>query len=243
MAMSTHAVDPKDHVSNQTRQSKGKLLIRVGIYIVVMTVIVMLLAGRWDWWMAWAYFVVYGIIVIVGVLVVPLDQQLIDERTQMKEDVKRWDKVLTGLLSPIYPFGMFILAALEMRFGQALQYPLWLQIIGLIALVLGQLLGTWAMASNRFYARFVRIQSDRGHVVVNKGPYRFVRHPGYVGAIIGAFGTAIAIGSLWALVLAGFISVMLIIRTALEDRVLKDELAGYIAYADDTRYRLLPGIW
>jgi protein-S-isoprenylcysteine O-methyltransferase Ste14 len=89
----------------------------------------------------------------------------------------------------------------------------------------------------------VRIQKERGHYVVKDGPYRYVRHPGYLGVMLTALGTAFAIGSLWALVLTILISVLLIVRTALEDKVLREELEGYSSYAQSTRYRLLPGIW
>jgi protein-S-isoprenylcysteine O-methyltransferase Ste14 len=239
-------VGPSGNEAQETSEGyapKAKLVLQIVIYVVIMAAITFLVAGRWNWWMAWAYFVLYGIAMVVAVLVVPLDKQLVDERRKIKEDVKRWDKWLTAPLSWVYPFGMFILVALEMRFGQALRFPLWAQIAGLVALLLGQLLGTWAMAVNKFYGRFVRIQRERGHYVVSDGPYRFIRHPGYLGVIVGAFGTTFAIGSLWALVLSIVISVLLIVRTVLEDKVLLEELEGYEAYAQETRFRLVPGIW
>lgn len=222
---------------------KFALFFQVLIYVVIMTGITLLIAGRWDWWMAWVYFAAYLVIMLVGIMIAPLDQELIEERTSVKEGVKRWDKALTAPLSFVYPFGLFILVGLEMRFGQALQFPLWAQIAGLVAAIFGQLLSTWAMASNKFYGRFVRIQKERGHYVVTNGPYRAIRHPGYLGVMLTAVGTAFAIGSLWSLMLTILISVLLIVRTALEDKVLQEELEGYGAYAAKTRFRLLPGIW
>jgi protein-S-isoprenylcysteine O-methyltransferase Ste14 len=115
--------------------------------------------------------------------------------------------------------------------------------VGLVLAVLGQLLSSWAMASNKFYGRFVRIQKERGHYVITDGPYRVIRHPGYLGVILTALGTALAIGSLWSLILTILISVLLIVRTALEDKVLQAELEGYGTYAANTRYRLFPGVW
>jgi protein-S-isoprenylcysteine O-methyltransferase Ste14 len=176
-------------------------------------------------------------------MIAPFDQELIEERTSIKEGVKRWDRALTAPLSFVYPFGLFILVGVEMRLGHLLQFPFWAQIAGLVGSVAGQMLSTWAMASNKFYGRFVRIQKERGHYVVKDGPYRYVRHPGYLGVMLTALGTAFAIGSLWALVLTILISVLLIVRTALEDKVLREELEGYSSYAQSTRYRLLPGIW
>ena len=97
--------------------------------------------------------------------------------------------------------------------------------------------------SNRFFSTMVRIQADRGQTVATAGPYRYVRHPGYVGYSVSFFGMALALGSLWALVPAVLMACLLVVRTALEDRTLQDELAGYTDYARQVRYRLLPGIW
>jgi protein-S-isoprenylcysteine O-methyltransferase Ste14 len=224
-------------------RSKITLFFQVFIYVAMMAGITLLIAGRWDWWMAWAYFAAYLVMLLVGVMIAPLDQELIEERTSIKEGVKRWDRALTAPLSFVYPFGLFILVGVEMRLGHLLQFPFWAQIAGLVGSVAGQMLSTWAMASNKFYGRFVRIQKERGHYVVKDGPYRYVRHPGYLGVMLTALGTAFAIGSLWALVLTILISVLLIVRTALEDKVLREELEGYSSYAQSTRYRLLPGIW
>lgn len=222
---------------------KITLFFQVLIYVVIMAGITLLIAGRWDWWMAWAYFAAYLALMLVGIMIAPLDQELVEERTSIKEGVKRWDKALTAPLSFVYPFGLFVLVGLEMRFGQALEFPIWAQIVGLVLAILGQLLSSWAMASNKFYGRFVRIQKERGHYVITDGPYRVIRHPGYLGVILTALGTALAIGSLWSLILTILISVLLIVRTALEDKVLQAELEGYGTYAANTRYRLFPGVW
>jgi protein-S-isoprenylcysteine O-methyltransferase Ste14 len=99
------------------------------------------------------------------------------------------------------------------------------------------------MASNKFFSTAVRIQMDRSHTVASGGPYRYVRHPGYVGYIISWFATSLALGSLWALILVGLVMCLFVIRTALEDKTLLEELDGYQDYAKQVRYRLLPGIW
>ncbi|MBU0705027.1 MAG: isoprenylcysteine carboxylmethyltransferase family protein, partial [Chloroflexi bacterium] len=102
---------------------------------------------------------------------------------------------------------------------------------------------TWGMTANKFFSTSVRIQEERGHTVASEGPYRYVRHPGYVGYIIALFATALALGSLWALVPAVLATCLFVVRTALEDRTLQKELAGYKEYAQQVRYRLLPGVW
>jgi protein-S-isoprenylcysteine O-methyltransferase Ste14 len=110
-------------------------------------------------------------------------------------------------------------------------------------MLLAYLLGAWAMAVNEHFELLVRIQTDRGHRVVTSGPYRIVRHPGYLAAIVGGLTSPLILGSLWAFapVVAG--ALLFTARTALEDRTLREELAGYQEYAARTRHRLLPGIW
>ena len=99
------------------------------------------------------------------------------------------------------------------------------------------------MAANRFFSATVRIQKDRGHRVVSGGPYRWIRHPGYTGAILSNVATPAFLDSRWAFLPAVFTAVVLIVRTALEDRFLRRELEGYREYARKVRHRLLPGVW
>jgi len=99
------------------------------------------------------------------------------------------------------------------------------------------------MASNTFFSQIVRIQSDRGHAVAAAGPYRYVRHPGYAGMVLFELAISTLLASWWAIVAGGFCAILLILRTALEDRTLQAELTGYVDYARQVRYRLLPGIW
>jgi protein-S-isoprenylcysteine O-methyltransferase Ste14 len=96
---------------------------------------------------------------------------------------------------------------------------------------------------NRFFSGVVRIQVDRGHHVVTSGPYRWVRHPGYAGALLDYWLTPIFLDSLWTFIPVAALTVVLVVRTALEDRALQDELPGYREYVRETRFRLLPGIW
>jgi protein-S-isoprenylcysteine O-methyltransferase Ste14 len=220
-----------------------KTLMRVVLFVLIMAGIWYLASGRLDWVMAWAFLIFYAVGGVIAALIAPLDQELIEERTQIKEGVKDWDKPIALVLSVLYPLGMLILAGLDVRFGWLPPISLPLQIFGLVLVVLSNLFAAWAVAANKFYARFVRIQKERGHTVVTDGPYRYVRHPGYVGTIITFLAMALTLGSLWALILGGLMALVMIIRTALEDRTLQEELPGYAEYAKQTRYRLLPGIW
>jgi protein-S-isoprenylcysteine O-methyltransferase Ste14 len=112
-----------------------------------------------------------------------------------------------------------------------------------MACVLSYALLVWAMVSNRFFSQIVRIQSDRGQAVVADGPYRYVRHPAYAGMIVFEPAMSTLLASWWAIVASGLCAILLILRTALEDRTLQSELTGYVDYAHQVRYRLLPGIW
>jgi len=99
------------------------------------------------------------------------------------------------------------------------------------------------MGVNPFFEKTVRIQSERGHRVIDTGPYSFVRHPGYLGFAGWILSTPLLLGSWWALIPAILSTVCLVVRTALEDRTLRMELAGYEEYIHRVRYRLVPGIW
>jgi protein-S-isoprenylcysteine O-methyltransferase Ste14 len=108
---------------------------------------------------------------------------------------------------------------------------------------MGSLLSTWAAGVNRFYSRFVRIQTERGHAVISDGPYRYLRHPGYLGQILFSLASALALGSLWALIPGSLFALLLVVRTGLEDRTLLEELEGYRDYRQRVRHRLIPYLW
>ena len=115
--------------------------------------------------------------------------------------------------------------------------------VGFLLMGAGQVTINLAVAANRFFSAFVRIQRDRGHQVIDAGPYRVVRHPGYVGSMLHMAGSGLALGSLPGLLVAAAISAVLAVRTALEDRTLRSELNGYAQYAERVRFRLFPGLW
>jgi protein-S-isoprenylcysteine O-methyltransferase Ste14 len=197
-------------------------------------------AGRLDWPMGWVFVGVYVIVALVPVLTG--DPGMLRERFGTRPDEKRWDRQfvkLNGLLL----LGAQVLAALDLRFGWPPEIPLAIQIVALVIYLLGWGLHLWAMAANRFFSKIIRIQRDRGHTVVTGGPYRYVRHTGYTGAILSQLATAPALGSLWALIPGALAALVLVVRTALEDRTLQEELEGYKDYAQRVRYRLLPGVW
>jgi protein-S-isoprenylcysteine O-methyltransferase Ste14 len=121
--------------------------------------------------------------------------------------------------------------------------PWWVCVLGYTLVIAGMAGVTWAEAVNKFVEPTVRIQTDRGHKVIDTGPYAIVRYPGYVSSFLAFIGMALALGSLLALIPAVVSCLLLVVRTALEDRTLQAELPGYKEYAQRVRYRLVPGVW
>lgn len=136
-----------------------------------------------------------------------------------------------------------IAAGIENRLGGLYNFQLPVEMIGLLLIVLGFVLGSYALIENRFFSGVVRIQTDRGHHLVDTGPYRWIRHPGYAGAILSYIGIPLLLDSIWTYLPVVFVTIILLIRTSLEDQTLQKELPGYADYVTRTRYRLIPGVW
>jgi len=220
-----------------------KYILQHGLFVLIQVASLVIASGRLDWVRAWVYIGVHLAGLGVNALVlIPTNPELVVERARFrgKRDL---DRVLAGVMALYGPAGICIVAGLDVRFGWSPGIPLALLIAALAVMVLGSLLTTWAMASNRFFYGILRIAKDRGHTVATSGPYRYVRHPGYVGAIAFDLAMPLILGSLWALIPAGLTTCIIILRTALEDRALHEELEGYREYAQRVRYRLLPGVW
>lgn len=206
-------------------------------------VLIFLPAGRLDWrpgWVFIAFLVVsYGIAFLVMRRVNPV---IFQARSRFQAGTKGWDLILVSLIL----LGMTAeipLGALDAgRMGWSVM-PTSIMILGYLLLAAGIALATWAQAVNRFFEPGVRLQRERGQHVISDGPYAYVRHPGYVSAILIFAGLALALGSLWALIPAAWASAVLILRTSWEDALLHSELEDYADYSKRVRFRLLPGIW
>lgn len=178
------------------------------------------------------------------VLLMPINPELLAERNRGLLDprARGWDRWVT-LSASVGMLGAWVVAGLDRRWGWSLPYPLAVHLAGTAAHIAGWAMFMWAMVSNAYFAETARIQADRGHTVCTGGPYRLVRHPGYVGSILLIFSSPFLLGSWWAVIPAGLGSVMFVVRTVLEDRMLTAELPGYAEYARKTRFRLMPGVW
>jgi protein-S-isoprenylcysteine O-methyltransferase Ste14 len=200
-------------------------------------------AGRLDWPRAWVFLglVLLGELLTAAVLAA-VNPVLLGRRGRMEAGTKAYDRVFAALWL-ILAFATPVVAGIDAGRSSEPPVPLAGMCAGLVAMLLAYLLGAWAMAVNEHFELLVRIQTDRGHRVVTSGPYRIVRHPGYLAAVVGGLAAPLILGSLWAFAPALAGALLFAVRTALEDRTLREELAGYQEYASRTRHRLLPGIW
>jgi protein-S-isoprenylcysteine O-methyltransferase Ste14 len=224
------------------------LLLRVSfqslILLLIMALLLFVPSGSLDWFMGWAILILFVIEYSGTLLVLVLtDPGLVKERIEVPGEIYKWDRLLTSIPKLLMFLVMLPLAGFDYRYGWSQPLPVRLQWIalGLFALAGGWV--SWAMLVNHFFAASVRIQTDRGHFVISSGPYRWVRHPGYLGWIIQFIAAPLALGCWWALIPGLGGALCYVIRTALEDQVLRRELTGYAEYAQSVRFRLLPGIW
>lgn len=223
-----------------TRKALIRRVIQLALMLLIFAASLFLTAGRLDWIMAWVYLGLYVGMIIANAMV--MERDLVAERARIGEGTKDWDRVLGSLSIFLVTPGALIVAGLDKRFGWS-QLPPAVQIVAAGLVILGSALTVWAIASNKFFSGTVRIQKDRGHTVVSAGPYAFVRHPGYLAWCVSAPAIPLMLGSLCGLIPAMLGLCALVIRTALEDRTLREELPGYQDYARRVRYRLLPGLW
>jgi protein-S-isoprenylcysteine O-methyltransferase Ste14 len=235
-----------DDTSTRRRSRRALIVegaVRIVLGFVLLGAILFLSAGSFDWPMAWALLGTMAVMLAINVSVLSRkNPEVIRERMHGGKAVKKWDKIVAGSMGP-FALAMLLLGGFDRRYGWSPPFALWLQIVSLALVLAGDLVFVWAMSVNKFFAKMVRIQEERGHYVVTTGPYRYVRHPGYVGWYMMVGGLALALGSLWGLIPAAITMALMVVRTALEDRTLKDELPGYAEYARRVRYRLLPGVW
>jgi len=239
-------ISVKQEMTPEIRRRIVSWIVQAALGLVGYGAILFLSAGRLDWVWGWVFLGLLAAVLISHVLIlVPINPELLAERSRgiRQEGAKGWDKWIATFAAGMGTMVTWIVAALDVRFEWSASLPLALHIGGLVGSVLGWALFMWAMGANAFFSEAVRIQEERGHTVATGGPYRYVRHPGYVGAILALLATPLLLGSLWALIPAGVAAVGYVVRTALEDKVLQEELDGYTEYAQQTRYRLLPGIW
>ena len=220
---------------------------RMAAYIVVLPLVLGLLlflpAGTFAWPLGWLFLAVFLTLTLISAVALwRLNPEIFKARERIQPGTKGWDRILATILIALFA-AMLPVAALEtVRFGTT-ALPAWAIVLGYLLIVVGFCVTAWAEAVNRFFEPGVRIQSERGHTVIDSGPYAHIRHPGYAGAFALLFGMALALGSAWALLVAALASALLVVRTFWEEETLRAELPGYTEYAVRVRYRYLPGVW
>ena len=217
--------------------------VTIAVFMVLQAVILFGTAGKVNWTWAWVFLAIGMLTVVInGAIALHVNPGVIAERGRAPETAG-WDKVVSGLGGVGLYFIIPLVAGLDQRFHWTRGLGTSWNVVGGVALAAGWGLVAWAMITNAYFSTAVRIQSERGHTVCSSGPYSFVRHPGYVGFGLQPVATALLLGSLWTLPVAIVTAALMVIRTALEDRFLKENLPGYVEYARRVRYRLVPGLW
>ena len=233
----------RDQPGRPETADRRRLLVGVGWTLLILVLCLFLPAGTWAWQRGWSFL---GVVVAAGVVITlylrRVNPEVIAARVNRHEGTKGWDRWVLGLFLPAMISILPVAALDDGRFHWS-HVPWWGCGIGYVLLIAGLAGLTWAESVNRFFEPTVRIQADRGHHVIYTGPYALVRHPGYAAAFPLVLGLPLSLGSSWALVPAVISYLLLVVRTALEDRTLQEELPGYKDYARRVRYRLVPGVW
>jgi len=200
-------------------------------------------AGTLKWPEAWLYLVIqFSFSGALSVWLMKNDPALLEKRMSHKMPIKLWDKLI-ALAFIIFFIVLFLVMgfdAVRYQWSQILFIP---KMFGFFGIIISMYIVFLTMKENTYLTPIVEIQKDRGHKVITTGPYKYVRHPMYVGIIISLFSISFALGSLYGLIPGTLMAVTFIIRTHFEDITLHEELPGYVEYAQKTRYRLLPGVW
>lgn len=228
--------------SDDLRAGIAQRVRQIALMLVFIAAVLFVSAGRLDWPWAWAFLALYVAMILANAYFLLRASPETIARRASAEGVKAWDRVIGGLWA-LAGTDQLVVAGLDYRFGWTAPLSLPVHGAGLLIYLAGSALFSWAMIANAYFAAVVRVQVEQGHAVCTTGPYAYVRHPGYAGAILQAIGLPLLLGTLWAL-LPGLVAAgLMVVRTVLEDRTLHAELPGYREFAQRTRHRLLPGVW
>jgi protein-S-isoprenylcysteine O-methyltransferase Ste14 len=223
---------------------RRRLFLSTGWSLLIFIICLFVPAGTWTWLRGWIFFSLLIAASIPDTLYLRrVNPDVIAARVNRHKGTKRWDLLLGAIFILPTMLAIPIVAALDDGRFHWFPVPWWVCVLGYSLLVTGMVGVTWAEAVNKFFEPSVRIQTDRGHRVIDSGPYAIVRHPGYVSGFLVFIGMPLSLGSLWALIPAVLVCLVLVVRTIWEDQTLRHELIGYEEYTQRVRYRLIPGVW
>jgi protein-S-isoprenylcysteine O-methyltransferase Ste14 len=201
------------------------------------------IAGRLNWWQGWAFLLTF--IIYVSILVwrlSKLDPALVRERNRPADKAEAWDRVVMGIYSVILVVLLVVSALDGGRYAWS-TVPWGVQMIGWMLLAMAGVMVWHVMMTNTYLSNYARLQEERGQVVIQEGAYRHIRHPMYLGIIVGFLGLPLVLSSWWSMIPSAVIAGLFVYRTYREDQMLIGGLAGYAEYTTRVRYRLLPGLW
>jgi protein-S-isoprenylcysteine O-methyltransferase Ste14 len=231
----------------ETRMDKEKMKIQIWfrsiLGVALLVVLLLVSAGRLDYWQAWLYVGINVGFLSLTNWVLRDNPSLRQERMFPGRGVKSWDKVYWAVSAPVGLLSLILAGMDAGRRHWTGAVPTVLYFAAILIYCLGQTLTLWAKRVNNFFSSVVRIQEDRGQTVCCEGPYRYIRHPGYLGGLAFGLSAPLLLGSVVAMIPAVLGALALVVRTALEDTTLLDELDGYKRYANSVRYRLVPHLW
>lgn len=213
-------------------------------WIIVTGLVYFLASGEIGILRAWIYIGIYVLGgLIIGIMLLKKSPKLLNDRGKMQEGTKQFDKymILTYFLFAIVitPF----VAGIDRRFNLIEILPFFNLYIGIVLYIFSAIFSIWPMLHNPFFEGTIRIQKDKNHHVINTGPYKIVRHPGYLGMLLGSISLPLALGSLLAFIPLFLMIILIFVRTYYEDATLQKELTGYLEYCKEVKYRLIPFIW
>jgi protein-S-isoprenylcysteine O-methyltransferase Ste14 len=223
-----------------------RILLQNTIWLVILAVILFVSADDWSWPQGWAFMIENAVgSVVISFWLLKRDPALLEQRMSSplrKKDQRPRDRLLIALLGIVY-LGWIVTMGVDGHRFAADTNPLWGQALGLVAIAGCFVIVMLTFRYNSFAVPQVRVQAERAQTVVSDGPYRYVRHPMYSGALLLFIGGPMLLGSQWALVGSALMIVLLILRIQGEERVLLQDLPGYEAYTQKVKYRLFPGLW
>ena len=216
------------------------------IYILIFPVVLLIISGNWFWIQGWLFSIWFlGLSYTTIIYLYIYNPELLEERYRKpgSGEEKGWDKYFIYILLPSFIVWFVIMPLDAQRFDWTINFPLWLETIGFILLIVSGFFLLRSFKDNNFVSPLVRIQSDRDQKVVSTGVYGFVRHPMYLGGLTLFLGTPLLLGSLYGLIIGLFLSLLFVARIIGEEKMLIEELDGYSDYKNKVRYRLIPYIW
>ena len=234
----------KSHDKVKLTGSGKKAIFAQFRWIIISSLVFFVSAWNINVLRAWIYFSVnFGCTLISTMIFIKVIPELANRRGEVQEGTKKWDKILIML----YFLGVLLIiplfSGLDIRFNWFLIQTNTTLIIGICLYIISFVFFQWTIIVNKYFEGTARIQSEMDHQVIEKGPYSLIRHPGYLGMFIGGISFPLIVGSFWGLIAYIPFTVVLIVRTSLEDKMLVDELEGYKIYTVKTKYRLIPFIW